>query len=191
MKIHLIYIAVILIILTAIYVYNIAKDKDKPFINKITINKVTVDAVNYITCLEHIKKYEGLSLTPYRLDNKLYIGYGQQLDHTNKELLSGITEEYAEKLLENNFNKLLLYNANKYHLEGKKLLAVSLLTYNVGIGKVYNEIGNELFLLKEGYNEYYEKKLFRKWLSICHFQGQKHPDLIKRRNFEINLFRCQ
>jgi GH24 family phage-related lysozyme (muramidase) len=191
MKIHLIYIALILIILTSSYLFYILKHKEEPFINKIVINKITVDAVNYIMCIQHIKQYERLSLTPYELDGKQYIGYGQQLDHTNKELLSGITEEYAKKLLENNFNKLLLYNANKYHLEGKKLLAVSLLTYNVGIGKVYNEIGNELFLLKEGYNEYYEKKLFRKWLSICHFQGQKHPDLIKRRNFEINLFRCQ
>lgn len=191
MKIHLIYIAVILIILTAVYVYNIAKNKDEPFINKITINKITVDAVNYIMCIQHIKQYEKLSLTPYELDSKLYIGYGQQLNYTNMELKSGITKEYAEKLLENTFNKLLLYNANRYQLEGKKLLAVSLLTYNIGIGKVIDEIGNELLILKEGYNEYYEEQLFRKWSNLCHFQGKKHPDLVKRRNFEINLFRCQ
>lgn len=190
MKMHLIYIAIILIILTACYVYNIMH-KEQPFVHKIVINKIAVDAANYNMCLEHIKHYEGLSLTPYELDNRQYIGYGQQLDHTNKELLSGITEEYAEKLLKSTFDKLLLYNANKYHLEGKKLLAVTLLTYNIGVGKVNNEIGNELFHLKEGYNEYYEKQLFRKWSNLCHFQGKKHPDLVKRRNFEINLFKCQ
>jgi len=158
----------------------------------LVINQIVMDTTNYVLALSHIKYYETLRLLPYELNGKYYIGYGHQINHSNQYLMNGISKEYAETLLNRKIQDLILYFADKYNIkEPNQLLALALLGYNIGIGAVNGILGEQLKKLNNTVEYDPEVVLLllkRKWLSICHYQGKKHPQLQQRRVFEFELY---
>ena len=158
----------------------------------LVINQIVMDTTNYVLALNHIRYYETLRLLPYELNGKYYIGYGHQINHSNQYLMNGISKEYAETLLHRKIQDLILYFADKYSItEPNQLLALALLGYNVGIGAVNEILGEHLKKLNNSVEYDPEVILLlikRKWLSICHYKGKKHPQLQQRRVFEFELY---
>lgn len=189
LSVMLIIILLVVVIWTGIKLRNYtSKENTSPLV----INRIVMDTTNYILALSHIRYYEKLQLLPYELNGKYYIGYGHQINHSNQYLMNGISKEYAETLLHRKIQDLILYFADKYDItEPNQLLALSLLGYNIGIGAVNGILGEQLKKMNNTVEYDPEVVLLvikHKWLSICHFEGKKHPQLQQRRVFEFELY---
>lgn len=190
LSVMLIIILLVVVIWTGMKLRNYASKENTS--EPLVINRIVMDTTNYILALSHIRYYEKLQLLPYELNGKYYIGYGHQINHSNQYLMNGISKEYAETLLQRKIQDLILYFADKYNItEPNQLLALALLGYNIGIGAVNGILGEQL--TKLGNTVEYDPEVVlllikRKWLSICHFEGKKHPQLQQRRVFEFELY---
>lgn len=155
-------------------------------LNSYTFKRKEVISINHknnllIEVTEHIKKYECYRSKPYVLNKKWYIGYGHLILHN--ENFTSIDENEATKLLIKDLQSNI--NINNLNFEGvidlkyNQLLAISLLTYNIGVTK---------FKTYDLYDSIMNKKDCSIWLKYCHFRSKKHKKLLERRIFEYKLF---
>lgn len=136
------------------------------------------------TCISHIKKYEGFRNEVYHddLGNK-FIGYGHLL--RKGEDYTKITKAFGEKLLRKDFKRTMDFVKKESSLKGNKLLAMTLFSYNCGVGiymtssvcravKACKPI--DKYILQYGY--YYTKG----GVAV------KSDKLLERRRFELWLY---
>ena len=99
-----------------------------------------------------------------------------------------LTIEYAEQLLQKDVSDIMLYVNDRYKLVGNKLIAVTMLAYNIGIGKLNNYIGDVLEAYIADGCDYNGEKLRRFWLSLCHYNNSVNKELKERREEEVGIF---
>lgn len=139
--------------------------------------KTTINGINLI------KKYEGLSLTPYLCPaGYATIGYGHRI--LNDEKFISISEEKAEKLLLEDlrsFENVILRLAD-YPLSDGQFDALVSFCYNLG----EKTIQNSTLINKVNKKDYHGASLeFARWVYAG---GVKLPGLVKRRHEESLLF---
>jgi GH24 family phage-related lysozyme (muramidase) len=148
-----------------------------------------INSTNWMLALNHIMEYEGLKLEPYNCNGMNYIGYGHQITSKDNYLLNGISKEYALLLLENDLKTRVIYASTKYKLSGDQALALGMLFYNVKPSSIrktrlHEELNNNSVLGLTFNNDI----VIDSWMSLCKFNGSKHPKLLNRRCFELMLF---
>jgi len=112
--------------------------------------------------VSHIKQYEGL-----HTNDPLYIGYGHKIK--NKSELS-ITN-YDSLLRADLMSNLAYFKGNK------DSLALSVLSYNIGVTKVLKSS-----LMKE----FDRNKRESIWVSYCYYNGKPVRSIKERRQWEVN-----
>lgn len=141
---------------------------------------VYVDTCYYNDAIDHIKSYEGFRSTCYRdNDGSLTIGYGHHL--RKGESYSLIDEATAEKLLVEDLTRCVSFVERHTELRSNKSLAMGMLAYNCGTGKVKGYIERGLLDNIESLPQY------------CHYTNQsgkkvKSKKLQERRNFELLVY---
>lgn len=129
--------------------------------------------------IDHIKEYEQFKSKPYKLGGFWLIGYGHLI--TKNEKFTTITEEEATRLLMKDLlNNIKINRVVVKYSNFNQLLAISLLTYNVGVGKFQS------YKLFDSINENKDCSI---WLNYCYFNNKKHKKLLERRKFEYELFK--
>ena len=70
---------------------------------------------------------------------------------------------------------------------GKDALLLTLLSYNVGVGRLlgYGKQGKSKLLRKIGQGD---KHFYKEYLSFCHYKGKVLRVLLRRRKMEFALF---
>ncbi|MBF1398788.1 MAG: lysozyme, partial [Prevotella histicola] len=114
--------------------------------------------------------------------NYPYVGYGHQLQ-PGEHFTADMTEWQADSLLRADLWKCFEH----FKGYGKDALLLSLLAYNVGVGRLL------------GYGKHPKCRLLRKiesgdrnfyweYVSFCRYKGNVLRGLFKRRQLEFNLF---
>lgn len=126
-----------------------------------------------------VKYFEGLHNKPKDFP---YVGYGHQLQ-PGEHFTADMTERQADSLLRADLWKCFEH----FKDYGKDALLLSLLAYNVGVGRLL------------GYGRYPKSRLLRKieagdrnfyweYVSFCRSKGKVLSGLVKRRQVEFALF---
>ena len=139
-----------------------------------------------------IKKYEGLSLVPYRCPAGIMtIGYGHAYNEDDegleKHFKNGITREEAQELLKHDlevFEKQL--DELKLNLNQNQKDAVMSLIYNIGFERFKKSKTLKMLKAKD-----FDQMCFE-WADFCHItkDGEKIAlsGLVNRRKAELDLF---
>ena len=125
-----------------------------------------------------VKYFEGFHNKPKDFP---YVGYGHQLQ-PGEHFTANMTERQADSLLRADLWKCF-ENFKGY---GKDALLLTLLAYNVGVGRLL------------GYGKHPKSKLLRKieagdrnfyweYISFCRYKGKVLRGLVKRRQIEYSL----
>ena len=114
--------------------------------------------------------------------NYPYVGYGHQLQR-GEHFTANMTERQADSLLRADLWKCFEH----FKGYGKDALLLTLLAYNVGVGRLL------------GYGKHPKSRLLRKieagdrnfyweYISFCRYKGKVLSGLVKRRKVEFALF---
>jgi GH24 family phage-related lysozyme (muramidase) len=164
------------IIILIILLYSETPEKEAETASKIEsnlkVNRIENERSyqrNYDRTIDFIKQHEGFSSVIYNDNGFKAIGYGQRLARYDEVLIEPISREKAEKVLLRSFgNHMKIVKFYYPKLTGNRLLAISHLSYCIGIGRI-----KQLKLLVNGHLDY--RKLAK----------MQHP---KNRMFEFELF---
>ena len=145
-------------------------------------------------CSEALASYlmreEGFSSAPYNDGTGWYIGYGCACDP--EDWPDGITEAEASALLREKLGRFTeKVNAflDRYGLTVSQgqFDALCAMTYNLGAG--WLDPGNRLpSYLINGIGNYTEEEIANAFAAWCHFGGQVHEGLLRRRIVDLKLF---
>lgn len=128
---------------------------------------------------EHLKFHEGFRSKPYICPGgKPTIGYGHQL--RKGENIKKISERQADNLLERDIRVRFLKVKKKYKLNDKKTMALTLFSFNLGIGTLFRST-----MAKTKF----KVNLHNNWTVYCKVKGKPHKVLKKRREFEYKMFK--
>ena len=111
-----------------------------------------------------------------------YVGYGHQLQ-PGEHFTADMTERQADSLL-----RADLWKCFEHFKEyGKDALLLSLLAYNVGVGRLlgYGKYPKSKLLRKI---EAGDRNFYREYSSFCQYKGKVLNGLVKRRKIEFTLF---
>ena len=142
---------------------------------------VYIDTCSMSSIIDHIKSYEGFRATCYKdNDGSLTIGYGHHL--RKGENYTVIDTVIGEQLLIKDLTKCIDYVERVTDLCGNESLAMGMLAYNCGTGKVKGYINRGLLDNVEALPQY------------CHYtnsQGEwvKSKKLQERRIFELKVYK--
>ena len=111
-----------------------------------------------------------------------YVGYGHQLQ-PGEHLSSNMTERQADSLLRADLWKCFEH----FKGYGKDALLLTLLAYNVGVGRLigYDRHPKSQLLRKI---EAGDRNIYREYVSFCRYKGKVLKGLEKRRKVEFALF---
>lgn len=156
-------------------------------INKEKIDTLAVDSTGYAvtdslyySVLDHIKSCEGFRSTPYRDTNgALTIGYGHCIKKDEEYV--NVNRVIAERLLVEDLTRCVNHIEKTTDLCGRQSLAMGMLAFNCGTGKVSGYINRGLLNSIETLPNY------------CHYTNSKgvvvkSTGLLKRRTFELKVY---
>ena len=111
-----------------------------------------------------------------------YIGYGHQLQ-PNEHFTADMTERQADFLLRADLWKCFEH----FKGYGKDALLLTLLAYNVGVGRLlgYGKHSKNRLLRKI---EAGDRNRYREYVSFCMYKGNLPKGLVKRRKVVFALF---
>ncbi len=111
-----------------------------------------------------------------------YVGYGHQLQ-PGEHFSSNMTERQADSLLRADLWKCFEH----FKGYGKDALLLTLLAYNVGVGRLlgYGKHPKSKLLRKI---ESGDRNFYREYVSFCRYKGKVLNGLVKRRQVEFALF---
>ena len=126
-----------------------------------------------------VKYFEGLHNKPKDFP---YVGYGHQLQ-PGERFTADMTERQADSLLRADLWKCFEH----FKGYGKDALLLTLLAYNVGVGRLlgYGKHPKSRLLRKI---EAGDRNIYREYVSICQYKGKALNGLVKRRQVEFALF---
>lgn len=125
-----------------------------------------------------VKYFEGL----HGWKHYPYVGYGHQLQ-PGEHFSSNMTERQADSLLRADLWKCFEH----FKGYGKDALLLTLLAYNVGVGRLlgYGKHPKSKLLRKI---EAGERNFYREYVSFCRYKDKGLKGLVKRRQVEFSLF---
>ena len=125
-----------------------------------------------------VKYFEGL----HGWKHYPYVGYGHQLQ-PGERFTANMTERQAESLLRADLWKCFEH----FKGYGKDALLLTLLAYNVGVGRLlgYGKHTKSRLLRKI---EAGDRNIYREYVSFCRYKGKVLRGLVKRRQVEYSLF---
>ncbi len=125
-----------------------------------------------------VKYFEGL----HGRKHYPYVGYGHQLQ-PGERFTANMTERQADSLLRADLWRCFEY----FKGYGKDALLLTLLSYNVGVGRLlgYGKHPKSRLIQKI---ESGDRNFYREYVSFCHYKGKKLKGLLKRRRTEFALF---
>ena len=128
-----------------------------------------------IVCIKHFEGLHGGKDAPY-------VGYGHQLQK-GESFTAAMTERQADSLLRADLWKCFEH----FKGYGKDALLLSLLAYNVGVGRLlgYGKHPKSRLLRKI---EAGDRNFYREYISFCRYKGKVLSGLVKRRKVEFALF---
>ena len=126
-----------------------------------------------------VKYFEGLHNKPKDFP---YVGYGHQLQ-PGEHFSSNMAERQADSLLRADLWKCFEH----FKGYGKDALLLTLLAYNVGVGRLlgYGKHHKSRLLRKI---ESGDRNFYREYVVFCRCKGQVLRGLVKRRHVEFALF---
>lgn len=126
-----------------------------------------------------VKYFEGI----HGWKNYPYVGYGHQLQ-PGEHFTANMTEQQADSLLRADLWKCFEH----FKGYGKDALLLTLLAYNVGVGRLlgYGKHTKSRLLQKI---EAGDRNYYREYVSFCRYKGKVLRGLVKRRQVEYMLFR--
>ena len=126
-----------------------------------------------------VKYFEGLHNKPKDFP---YVGYGHQLQ-PGEHFTANMTERQADSLLRADLWKCFEH----FKDYGKDALLLTLLAYNVGVGRLlgYGKRPKSLLLQKI---EAGKRNFYQEYVSFCRYKGKVLKGLEKRRKVEFALF---
>ena len=127
-----------------------------------------------------VKYFEGLHNKPKDFP---YVGYGHQLQ-PGEHFTANMTERQADFLLRADLWKCFEH----FKGYGKDALLLTLLAYNVGVGRLigYDRHPKSQLLRKI---EAGDRNIYHEYVSFCRYKGKVLRGLVKRRQVEYMLFR--
>lgn len=177
-KFIIILILIFIILISFILGYNYNSIKVVTVIKEEII--LNIDNIQYELVVEEIKLSEGYSSTPYKCPHGYpTIGYGHLLLNDD---INYLTEPQADSLLRVDLDSKIrsAYKLTKIK-DGNKLLALGLLLFGIGEGNFYN---SELY--KSIINN--DTNIKKNWYKFNKINNKENKNLIKRREYEYNLF---
>lgn len=125
-----------------------------------------------------VKYFEGL----HSRKHYPYVGYGHQLQ-PGEYFTANMTERLADSLLRADLWKCFEH----FKGYGKDALLLTLLAYNVGVGRLlgYGKHSKSKLLQKI---EAGDRNFYWEYVSFCRYKGRVLSGLVKRRKFEFLLF---
>ena len=126
-----------------------------------------------------VKYFEGLHNKPKDIP---YVGYGHQLQR-GERFTADMTERQADSLLRADLWKCFEH----FKGYGKDALLLTLLAYNVGVGRLlgYGKHPKSRLLRKI---EAGDRNFYREYVSFCRYKGKVLRGLVKRRQVEFVIF---
>lgn len=126
-----------------------------------------------------VKYFEGLHNKPKDFP---YVGYGHQLQ-LGEHFTADMTERQADSLLRADLWKCFEH----FKGYGKDALLLTLLAYNVGVGRLlgYGKHPKSRLLRKI---EAGDRNFYREYVSFCRYKGKVLRGLVKRRQVEFVIF---
>ena len=126
-----------------------------------------------------VKYFEGLHNKPKDFP---YVGYGHQLQ-PGEHFTADMTEQQADSLLRADLWKCFEH----FKRYGKDALLLSLLAYNVGVGRLlgYGKHPKSRLLQKI---EAGDRSFYWEYVLFCRYKGKVLNGLVKRRQVEFALF---
>ena len=114
--------------------------------------------------------------------NYPYVGYGLQLQQ-GEHFTADMTEQQADSLLRADLWKCFEH----FKGYGKDALLLTLLAYNVGVGRLlgYSRHPKSRLLRKI---EAGDRIFYREYVSFCRYKGKVVSGLVKRRQVEFAVF---
>ena len=111
-----------------------------------------------------------------------YVGYGHQLQ-PGERFIADMTERQADSLLRADLWKCFEH----FKGYGKDALLLTLLAYNVGVGRLlgYGKHPKSKLLRKI---EAGDRNIYREYVSFCRYKGKVLRGLVRRRKVEFALF---
>lgn len=112
----------------------------------------------------------------------LYVGYGHQLQ-PGEHFTANMTERQADSLLRADLWKCFKH----FKGYGKDALLLTLLAYNVGMGRLlgYGKHPKSRLLRKI---EAGDRNFYREYVSFCRYKGKVLRGLVRRRQMKFLLF---
>ena len=128
-----------------------------------------------VVCIKYFEGMHGRKDYPY-------VGYGHQL-LLGEHYLSNMSERQADSLLRADLWKCFEY----FKGYGKEALLLTLLAYNVGVGRLlgYGNHPKSRLIRKI---ESGDRIFYREFVSFCRYKGKVLRGLVKRRNVEFAPF---
>ena len=128
-----------------------------------------------VVCVKFFEGFHGKGCYPY-------VGYGHQLQK-GEHFSSNMPEWQADSLLRADLWKCFEY----FKGYGKDALLLTLLAYNVGVGRLfgYDKHPKSQLLRKI---EAGDRNIYREYVSFCQYKGKVLRGLVKRRKVEFALF---
>ena len=125
-----------------------------------------------------VKYFEGL----HGREHYPYVGYGHRL-LPGENFTINMTERQADALLRADLMKRFEY----FKGYGKDALLLTLLSYNVGVGRLlgYGKHPKSRLLQKI---EAGDRNFYKEYVSFCRYEGKILQGLVKRRQVEFALF---
>ena len=156
-----------------------------PSNTKLLINSILYNqsAISWDSLKNTIKGTEGLVLTNYNCAaGYATIGYG----HLNTEMYSVISQEQAEKMLQDDLFYGRDFLKKHTNLKGNRLKAISKFVYAFGTYKLWK---SKLFKLIKAEN--FGPEFDIEYMKWCKINGRENSYLKKARVFELQLFHSQ
>lgn len=128
-----------------------------------------------VLCVKHFEGWHGK-------EHHLYVGYGHDLKKGEK-FTAEMTERQADSLLRAD----LWERFEVFRGYGKDALLLTLLSYNVGVGRLlgYGKQDKSQLLRK---SEQGDRNFYKEYLSFWHYKGKVLRRLLKCRKAEFALF---
>ena len=136
-----------------------------------------------------IRLWEGFVDTVYiGFANEHLIGYGHLV--RKGESYGKITKWQADSLLDTDLEKIMKICYNTTGLVGRKLLAITAFSYNIGSNKFAKSTLNKKYISKNCNNGIYNE-----WVKWSHYHNGrkfvKSKALVKRRNWEVYFYKSE
>lgn len=171
-----IYLLIILCLGIVIFAQHKAANRPcPPQINPV----ISLDCSDYEIALQHIKNAEGFRSTPDSKEGQSLVGYGFSRYVCEQKPM---TEKDADIILRKQYDKAIYQAYRETRLQGRKLLAVACLIYNL------KPASWQKSTLKKIVTSDDKERITAAWMSLCNAGGKKMKGLEKRRQWELNYF---